>query len=199
MKKFSYGEKELNYLCQDLKLAKLIEKYGFIEREVKSNIFLAVIEGILAQQISNKAFETVLDRFKRLINLIVTPENVAKFSAEELKTCGISLKKATWIKEFAEKVKNKEFDIEKLKRLEDEDAVRILISLNGIGKWTAQMILIFSLERKDIITLDDFGIRKGMIVLYGVEDVKKLKTIAKTYSPYGTIASFYIWEFANKL
>ena len=90
-------------------------------------------------------------------------------------------------------------NFESIKKLKDEDVISILTSFPGVGRWTAEMILIFSLERQDIISYNDFGIRKGMELLYDIDKINKKEflKISEAYHPYATVASFYLWYAAN--
>lgn len=190
---FKYGEKELNYLKRkDKKLAYVIDKIGFVERNIEPDIFVCIVKNIVGQQISNKALDTIWNRFIDRIGT-VTPENIYN---SDLDGIGVSAKKVVWIKEFSRKVLENEFDIDALYKKSDSDAIKGLCTLDGIGKWTAEMVLIFSMNRMDILSYGDFGIKNGMKILYNKKEITKdvFEKYKKRYSPYGSVASIYLWE-----
>ena len=132
---FKYGEKELNYLKKkDKNLATVIDKVGVVERKLEPDIFVCIVKNIVGQQISNKALDTIWNRFINRVGK-VTPENIYNTDLEGI---GISAKKAIWIKDFSRKVLEKEFSIEAIYEKSDNDAIKELCTLDGIGKWTAE-------------------------------------------------------------
>lgn len=193
---FEYGDEELNYLKEkDALLAELIEQKGFIKREVIPNLYEALINSILGQQISSKALETVWNRFLDRFSPL-TPEHIAEFTQEELQTCGISFRKAGYICEATRRIVSGELDLESLPAKTDEEVIAELVKLPGIGEWTAQMLLIFSMERKNVLSIGDLGIQRGICNLYHHRKLtpKLYEKYKKRFSPYATIASFYLWE-----
>lgn len=192
---FKYGERELQFLkSRDKKLAELIEKIGFPEYEIMPDLFAALTANIMGQQISMKAAETVWRRTKEKFGE-VTPQKILSVSAEELQSVGISMRKVSYIREAAEMVLSGKLDIDSLKSLNDDEVCEKLIKLRGIGRWTAEMLMIFSMERQNILSYDDLGIRRGIMKLYGLEKLDKteFEKYRALFSPYCTIASFYLW------
>ncbi len=199
MTAIKYGKKELDYLKKkDKKLAKIIDELGIIKRTLDANLYSSLLSAIVSQQISGKAAETVWSRLENLAGE-VTPENISKLTIEDIQKCGMSFKKVDNIKNATEKVLSGELDIENLHKLSDEEICAELSKLNGIGIWTAEMLLIFSMGRMDILSYGDFGIKKGIQLLHKLDkiDKKAFNKYKKLYSPYGTIASFYFWAIAN--
>lgn len=195
---FQYGQKELDYLKKkDKKLGEAIERIGFIEREVIPDLFTALVNSIVAQQISMKAVDTIWGRMQERFGEI-TAENMAKQAAEDVQQCGMTMKKAVWIKNIADTVSGGELDLSELSQLPDEEVCRRLCSLNGIGLWTAEMLMTFSLQRKDVVSWGDLAIRRGMMKLYHHKklDKAKFERYRRRYSPYGTIASLYLWRIS---
>lgn len=195
---FTYGEKETAYLSQkDKKLAAVIERVGQIEREVTPDLFAALISSIISQQISNKAAETVWRRFHELAGE-VTPQNILAKTVGEIQACGISFRKAGYIWGIAEAAVTR-IDFSKLSDLPDDEIVKRLTALKGVGVWTVEMLLIFSLSRPDVLSYGDLAIRRGMTRLYGLKELtpEKFLRYKKRYSPYGTVASLYLWELAH--
>lgn len=195
---FEYGEKEINYLkSKDSVLGEAIDRIGFLEREVIPNLFIGLIYNIVGQQISMKAADTICGRIKeRLEN--ITPEAIHDIPVEELQRVGISMRKADYIKRIADAVLDGSFPIEELSTLPDDEVSKRLSALPGIGVWTAEMLMIFSMQRKNIVSWDDLAIRRGMMMLYHHRklDKKKFQKYKRRYSPYGTIASLYLWEIS---
>ena len=145
---FQYGEKEINYLKRkDKKLAWAIEQIGHIERRLDVDLFASVVRHIVGQQISSKAQATVWARLEDRLS-VVTPASVHAASPEELQSLGMSLRKAEYIKDFASKIVSGEFALQAVEQLSDEEAIAALSSLKGIGRWTAEMILLIMRLRK---------------------------------------------------
>jgi 3-methyladenine DNA glycosylase/8-oxoguanine DNA glycosylase len=195
-----YGKKELEYLkSKDRKLAEVIKKQGIIKREMTSDPFEALIGSIIGQQISGRAAQTVMTRFYKLLKNKATPSAIKKCGAKAVQSCGMSMKKASYIIEIAEAALNKDIDFKNLHKLENEEIIEKLSSLRGVGVWTAEMILIFSLGRKDILSYGDFGIRRGISKLHNLKKLtrKDFQKYKELYSPYASIASFYLWTITD--
>lgn len=199
MQIFNYGQCELNYLkSRDEKLGAAIDKIGMIKREIVPDPFSALVSSIVAQQISGKAAETVWNRLSSLLGNI-TPENIEKASLPEIQGCGMSARKAGYIKGIANAAISGEVDFNELQTLTDEEVIKKLSALKGVGVWTAEMLLIFSLCRPDVVSFGDFAIRRGMMNLYGLNELSKdeFYKYRERYSPYGSIASLYLWELSR--
>lgn len=197
---FAYGKKELNYLKKrDKALGRFIAERGFIERKVEPNTFAALIQHIISQQINGKTAEKIYLRVCSLCNDVMTEQAIRSLALEQLQTCGMSAKKAQNIQAaaafFAEKSITGLYFAEK----SDEEVIKELTQLPGVGVWTAEMLLLFSLQRKNILSYGDYGIKKGLCLLHGIEKIDKRTFAAfkEQYSPYASIASLYLWEIAN--
>ncbi|WP_017414968.1 DNA-3-methyladenine glycosylase family protein [Clostridium tunisiense] len=198
MEIFKYGAKEIEYLKKkDKKLGAAIEKIGIIERKINPDPFKALVSSIVSQQISTKAAETVWNRFTNVIG-VVTPENIEKVSLEEIQGCGMSLRKVGYIKGIAEAAISGEVNFGELNDLTDGEIIKKLSALKGVGVWTAEMLLIFSLCRPDVVSYGDLAIRRGMMNLYGLKELpkEKFERYRKRYSPYGSVASLYLWALS---
>ena len=199
MRILEYGEREISYLSKkDKKLGKLIESTGPLGCRVSEDLFDSLVGYIATQQISNRAAETVSMRIAQKFG-IVTPEKIASLPEEEIKSVEKKKKKAQYIKGLSEAVLSGRLDIKGLAGLPDEDVASQLTSIRGIGDWTAEMFLIFSLGRPDVVSYKDFAIRKGMMMLYGLKTLDRdtFEKYRKRYSPYGTIASLYLWHLSE--
>lgn len=196
---FAYGEKEIKHLKQqDPLLAEVIELLGHIHRPVNPDLFSSIVHQIVSQQISSAAKSTIWRRMKDRLGEI-TVESILYLSQDELQGFGITFRKADYITDFANSVREGSLDLMKLTSLSDDEVIKELCKISGIGPWTAQMVLIFSMQRPDVISFGDLAIRKGMCMLYGLEELskKKFDEISLIYSPYASVASLYLWEVAS--
>lgn len=200
MQIFEYGQKEIDYLGKkDKRLGEAINRIGMIKREVIPDLYTALVNSIVSQQISARAAGTVWNRVLEKLGGI-TPETVAEASDELIQQCGLSNRKVQYIKGISRAVLEGKLDLERLKQMENEEVIACLSSLNGIGKWTAEMLLIFSMERPDVVSWGDLAIQRGMMKLYGLKSLKKeqFDRYVKRYSPYGTVASLYLWAVSKE-
>lgn len=196
---FKYGEKEISYLKnKDKKLVEVIEKVGLIERETDPELFSALVHHIVGQQISTKAQATIWERMKNSLGA-VTPETILNASIEEIRSFGISLRKVEYIKDFAEKVHTGEFDIEAAYNMEDDELIKYLTTLKGVGVWTAEMILLFCLQRPNVFSFDDLAIQRGLRMVYHHRkiDRKLFDKYKRRFTPYCSVASLYLWAVSN--
>ena len=199
MKEFMYGEREIAHLAsQDGLLGEAMTRIGYISRAVEPNLFTALVQSIISQQISTKAADTVWNRFSARCG-VVTPDIVLSLSEEDVAQCGMSKRKAGYLLGLANAICDGELDLEQLSLLHDEEIIQTLCKQSGIGRWTAEMMLIFSLARPDVVSFSDLGIRRGMMKLYGLDSLSKetFMECRMRYSPYGSIASFYLWEIVH--
>ena len=195
---FEYGDKEIQYLkSKDEKMARLIDKAGHIYRGINPDLYSALADSIVGQQISTAAHVTIRKRIADKFG-ILTPEKVVAIPDEELKSVGISYRKAGYIKDFSQKIVNGEFDIASLSQMPDHEAVEKLVSLKGVGKWTAEMMLTFSMARTDVLSYGDLAIRRGIMRLYNLESLseKEFHQLTDKFSPYRTTAALYFWWLA---
>ncbi|AFM01025.1 HhH-GPD superfamily base excision DNA repair protein [Desulfitobacterium dehalogenans ATCC 51507] len=195
---FPYGSKEIEYLkTRDEVLGQAIERMGMIEREVTPNLFKALISSVVSQQISKKAAETVWNRLQTLLGNI-SAEEIVLADLKAIQGCGMSTRKAGYIKGIAAAAQRGEVDFHKLHTLSDEEIIHSLSALPGVGVWTAEMLLIFSLCRPDVVSYRDLAIRRGMMNCYVLEELSKgtFEHYRKKYSPYGSVASLYLWAMS---
>ncbi|GAB1410439.1 DNA-3-methyladenine glycosylase [Desulfovibrionales bacterium] len=196
---FAYSEKETSYLkAKDAALAKLIEVVGLIQRPVIPDLFMALVHAILGQQISTKAHATVWRRAQTMFAPI-TPANMAGLPVSTLQTCGISMRKAVYIHDVADRICAGELDLDELQHLNDETVCQQLCQIRGIGVWTAEMLMTFSMQRMDILSWGDLAIQRGLRMLYRHKAITPalFTKYKKRYSPYATVASLYLWALAG--
>lgn len=198
MKIFMYGETEINYLkSKDKKLSVAIDRIGKIKREVTPDLFTALVSSIVSQQISNKAAATVWGRLCSLVREI-TPKSIVEADINDIQKCGMSVRKASYIKNIGEKVYCGELNIDEFHNLSDDEIIKKLSALHGIGIWTAEMLMIFSMQRPNVVSWGDLAIRRGICNLYHHKELNKtqFERYKKRYSPYGSVASLYLWALS---
>lgn len=199
--RFQKNDEVLQALSKaDEKINYLIQLIGDYTLELERDFFKALVQSIVGQQLSIKAAETIFARLENLCGQ-VTPDRILSLSENELKSAGLSKKKIEYIKDLSEKVMSGAVDLEKLDSMDDEEVIRTLVQVKGIGRWTAEMFLIFSLGRPDIFSLQDFGLQLAVKGLYGLSDwpdKKTLESISQRWKPYRTAASLYLWEAKNR-
>ena len=196
---FDYGAREVDYLkARDRALGEVIDQVGHVEREVDPDLFSAVVHHIVGQQISTKAQATIWARMRERLGE-VNARTVAAAGTAALQSVGISLRKAEYIQDFAGKVNSGAFDLQRVAALPDSEAIEALVALKGVGVWTAEMILLFCLQRPDILSFDDLAIQRGLRMVYRHRkiDRKLFEKYRRRFSPYGSVASLYLWAVAG--
>ena len=187
------------YLSQaDLVLGGLIEKIGPCRLRPRRDYFAILCDSIISQQLSAMAAATIYQRFALLYpNRRPTPEAVASTHMKRLRNAGLSAQKASYVRGLAEGFCNGRIQSRRLGRQSNEEIIDALSSIRGIGRWTAEMFLIFSLNRLDVLPVDDLGIQKAVRRWYGLRrlpSADKLRAVAKPWSPYETLACWYLWQ-----
>ena len=196
---FQYGEREIAYLkSKDKKLAAVIEQLGHIERAVDGDLFSSVVHHIIGQQISTKAQQTIWAKLTTELRAI-TPGTILACGRDRLQAFGTTWKKIDYILDFAQKVQSGQFDIEALNGMTDEEAIAALCSLKGIGVWTAEMILLFCLQRPNIFSYGDLAIQRGVRMVYRHKELprERFERYRRRFSPYCSTASLYFWAVAG--
>ncbi|HEY4787583.1 MAG TPA: DNA-3-methyladenine glycosylase 2 family protein, partial [Bacteroidales bacterium] len=191
MSYFEYGETEINHLkrrCRKLGMA--IDRIGFIQRNTMPNPFEALVHSVVGQQISTSAAKTVWKRFEILVGEI-KPKNIQNVDPAAIQKCGMTTRKVNYILGIAHAACSGEIDFDSLQSLSDEEIIKKLSALDGVGVWTVEMLLIHSLCRPDIISYGDLAIRRGMMNLYGLKSLNKAQfdRYRKRYIPYSSTAS----------
>lgn len=178
-------------------VAKKVDLEPIKPREVE-DYFYALCYEIIGQQLAKKAAQTIFARFKKLFSQgKITPRKTLKISEQKMRNAGASWSKARFIRDLARKVADKRLDFKKIIYLEDAQVIEKLTEVKGIGPWTAQMFLIFTLGREDVFSHGDLGLRKAIIKIYSLrEDAsrEKIVKITKKWSPYRTYACRILWK-----
>ena len=198
-KMFKYGNPEITHLKnRDTKLGEAIDTIGLLQREVNPDLFSALVKSMVGQQISSKAQATIWKRMTGGLGKI-TPKSILSCTGNELQSYGITFKKAGYIRGLAERVIDGRLDLKSLHVKSDEEVCRELIRIDGIGVWTAEMLMLFSMQRPDILSYGDLAIQRGMRMLYHHRKITRqlFEKYRRRYSPYGSVASLYLWEIAG--
>lgn len=196
---FQYGRQEIEYLKEkDTKLGEVIETIGKIYRPVDTDLFSSVLHHIIGQQISTKAQKTIYGRLEDLLPTL-DAKHLLEISDEELQSIGITYKKVFYMKDFARKVDSNELNLNELYEKRDEECIRELSSLKGIGVWTAEMILLFCMQRPNIFSYDDLAIQRGLRMVYHHRKISRelFEKYRRRFSPYCSVASLYLWAVAG--
>mgnify|MGYP001452810587 CR=1 FL=1 len=192
-----FWEQGKNYLIKkDQKLGSLIKSYPNDFLFTKSEPFLTLARSIVGQQISVKAAQSVWERLEIKIKK-VTPQNIKKLHSNSLKSVGLSRQKVQYLKNLSDAFNNKKIKIKLWSKMSDEDIIQDLIQIKGIGRWTAEMFLIFNLCREDIFPLDDIGMIKGLCKIYQLNypiNRDKVVKIGNRWKPYRSVATWYLWR-----
>ena len=190
-------KKAEEFLSKDKYIGPLVKKHGpcNIKRKRKKDYFTILATSIVYQQLSIKAAAAILERIKAGLGGEVVPEKILITRPQKLRKWGLSRQKTGYLKDLARKVKKGEVELDKMAKLSDKEIVEELMAVKGIGPWTAEMFLMFSLARPDIFPVDDLGIRNGMKHLLKKEmKPAEMVKFGERWKPYRTIASWYIWK-----
>ncbi len=196
---FQYDETATEYLKQkDKRLAEVIQKIGKIEREVDSDLFSSVVHHIIGQQISTKAQATIWQRMQDNLGA-VNADTILNAGIGRLQSFGMTFKKAEYITDFAVKVKNGAFDLQGISAKSDDEVISELSRLKGIGVWTAEMILLFCMQRPNVFSYGDLAVLRGMRMVYHHRAIgrKLFEKYRRRLSPYCSVASLYFWAVAG--
>jgi DNA-3-methyladenine glycosylase II len=185
-------------MFKDPILKKLYKKYGppnGIE-DRSEYLMQQLIESIISQQLSVKAATTIYNRFLALFkdSAFPTEDEILKIDTEKLRSAGMSYSKASYIKNIAKAFKDKEIEIEKIIKMSDEEVIKELTKIKGVGKWTAEMILIFTLKREDVFSIGDAGLKRAIKNLYNLEADKDILALSEKWKPKRSLASWYLWR-----
>lgn len=186
-----------DFLLKDKHIGPLVKKWGHctIKFRPYKDYFEHICGNIIGQQLSGKVADVIEERFKKAVGK-VTPENVLKTPDQKLRDCGMSWGKVSFLKDLALKTKTGQLETKKLADLSDEEAIEELVAVKGIGRWTAEMFLMFSLARPDVFPVDDLGIRKGFekVTEQKFDKVNSAKFAQGHWAPFRTVASWYLWR-----
>ena len=182
---------------KDSVLRKIIKKYkkGFLT--TRNNPFFSLCRTIVGQQISTKAADSIWAKFEKKCNRKIKPKTILKISSRSLKGAGLSRQKISYLKNIAKAFVNKSFDVKKLKKMNDIDAINYITKLKGLGVWSAEMFLMFNLNRPNIFPVKDIGLLRAISKNYKTDyppSKKFLEKISKTHDGYRTMFTWYMWK-----
>lgn len=178
-------------------LAQIIGRVGPFSFSRREPTFETLARSIAFQQLNGKAAKTIFERVRKATGRRFTPVAFLKLAPEELRACGLSRQKIASLTDLAERTARKEIDFRKLPLMTDDEVILHLSKVRGVGVWTAQMFLIFALERLNIMPTGDLGIRNAVQKAYGLPEVPKpseLLELSERWHPYCSIASWYLWR-----
>jgi len=193
----------VKYLSRDNDLKTLIDHFGVITLKRRRNYFKSLLRSIIHQQLSSKAAGTIENRFLELYNAsrYPSPEEVLKTPAEVIQNVGISRMKTEYIRGLAKVIVDRDIRLEKLKELSNDEVGTVLKQVRGIGQWTVDMFLIFSLNRPDVFPLNDLGIQKGLMLFLGRAKYlnrESMLSYSEKWKPYRTLVSLYLWKIVDE-
>lgn len=167
----------------------------FEDRSSEDN-FYNLTRNIIYQQLAGKAASTIFGRFEQLVGGKVKPEIIVQFEDQVFRDCGLSWAKAKYVKDLASKVISREVILENIDTLDDQSVITELTKVKGIGRWTAEMFLMFTLHRPNIFSYGDLGLKNGFAKLYGIKDptVKDIEVVVDNWAPYKTYGSIALWH-----
>ncbi len=166
--------------------------------ECYGDIFYALVQSIVSQQLAVKAADAIFGRVERLLGEI-TAGRLLEASFDDLRACGLSARKIEYLRGIAEAQASGKIDFKKLQKKSEAEIIAELTELKGVGVWTVEMLLMFALGRRDILSYKDLGIRQGIMILNNLDSLteKEFEYYRRRYSPYGTIASLYLWQIKD--
>jgi DNA-3-methyladenine glycosylase II len=188
----------IEYLSNsDSVMAEAIVRVGRCTLVPDPNVFETLVDAIISQQISVKAADAIMARLRAAIpNTMITPEALILLDHEALRAVGLSTPKARYVRDLTEHVVSGQLNLLALDQMDDEEVIKQLTAVKGIGRWTAEMILIFSLGRPDVLPIDDLGFVEGVREAYGLENRptrKEMLERGEAWHPYRTFATWYMW------
>ncbi|MGA2410607.1 MAG: DNA-3-methyladenine glycosylase [Candidatus Binataceae bacterium] len=195
----SYAEEAVAHLRQaDPVMAAIIDRVGPLKIGYRRERFPALAHAIIFQQLAGRAAQTIHDRFVLAIGGgLPTPEAVLAASDEVLRGAGLSRGKMAYLRDLASHVQNRSLDFKRMPRMDDDEIIAHLTRVKGIGRWTAEMFMMFNLRRPDILPVDDLGVRMAVMKAYGMREAplpKQLREFGERWKPHRTAAAWYLWQ-----
>jgi DNA-3-methyladenine glycosylase II len=194
----------LNHLSKDKKLAKLLTGHEPFKLKFHKNICLRLCASIMSQQLSTKVAKVIYNRFLELYGgEEPTPEQIVATPFDKLRAIGLSNAKTQYVLNVAQFAIDNKLDDKKLKKMSNEEIIELLTQIKGVGKWTVEMLLMFTLGREDVFAVDDYGIQVAMKKLYKLDDSnkkdfkKKMLKLSGKWSPYRTYACLHLWSWKD--
>ena len=192
----------LEFLKRDKNMQVLIEKFGRPNFKIGQDYFQSLFRSIIFQQLSGEAAQTIFNRLVKLIpeKSILCPNEVLKLDKDDMRRAGLSFQKINYVRNLAEYFENTSLQKKDFEIMTNEEISRELIQIKGIGQWTVDMFLMFTLNRTDIFPYGDLGIQKGIMKILNTEILpskKEMENYSKKWKPYRTIACWYLWRLTD--
>ena len=194
----------LEHLSKDKKLAKILSDHEPFKLKFHKNICLRLCASIMSQQLSTKVAKVIFNRFLELYSgEEPSPDQIVSTPFDKLRAIGLSNAKTQYVLNVAQFAIDHKLEDKKLKKMSDEEIISLLTEIKGVGKWTVEMLLMFTLGREDIFAVDDYGIQVGMKKLYKLDDSnkkdfrEKMLKISQKWSPYRTYACMHLWSWKD--
>jgi len=191
----------VKFLRKDPVLSDIIGTVGEFKLKKKSQYFAVLVESIISQQLATGAADAIFKRFKGLYPEFPTAAEVLATRKSKLRTVGLSGMKVEYLKDLAKHVETGKLDMKAISKMGDEDVIAQLTQVKGIGRWTAEMFLIFSLGRMDVFPVGDLGLRRGVQIAFSLKEMPKPKETEKfgdRWKPYRSVATWYLWKSLQK-
>ncbi len=186
----------------DSRFSRLISEFGYPTFKEENNYFEALLKNIIYQQLSGKAAKTIYSRFLKLFETTQypSPDKILNTPVEHLRGAGLSNQKVTYILDLSKKYVEGTLQLDELNEKSDKEISAQLIQVKGIGQWTADMFLMFTLNREDVFPLGDLGVKKGVAIIENLPELpteKHMAEISEKWQPYRTIAAWYMWKLVD--
>ncbi|MCE2821304.1 MAG: DNA-3-methyladenine glycosylase family protein [Bacteroidota bacterium] len=197
-------KESIEHLTREPHIADIIRVVGEIEAKPSGGLYIDLLESIISQQLSVKASETIFRRFLLLFDNGYPDVSVLSLmTPEQLRLAGVSQQKAQYILSAARFAKEHNLEQKRWDDMPDEEIIQFLTQIDGVGRWTVEMLLIFSLRRQDVFPVDDLGIRRSMVRLFGLQESgrelkKRMIQLAEAWRPWRTTASLYLWRWKGQ-
>ena len=195
-------EAGIDFLKRDNNMNVLIEKFGSPNFKIGQDYFQSLLRSIVFQQLNGKAAQTIYERFVSLIPATsnLCPNEVLKLDKDDMRKAGLSFQKINYVKNLADYFENNSLQKKDVEEMTDEEISKELIQIKGIGQWTVDMFLMFTLNRADILPYKDLGIQKGIMKIFKMKNLpskKEMENCSRKWRPYRTIACWYLWRMAD--
>jgi len=191
----------IEFLRKDPILVDIIDSVGDYTLKRRNHHFSVLVESIISQQLATSAAEAIFKRFKRLYPKFPTAFEILSTKKSKLRLAGLSSMKIEYLRDLAIRMEEGKLDMKSLQKMNDADVITHLTQVKGIGRWTAEMFLIFSLGRQDVFPTGDLGLRKGVQMVFSLSEIPKPKEVEKLserWRPYRTIVTWYLWKSLQK-
>ena len=185
----------------DARLAAIIKSVGAYEIKLRKDPFQSLVEAIIYQQLAGSAADAIYGRFVKIYGRFPRPAQLLATKDVKMRAAGLSARKIEYLKDLASRVSDGRLNLALLPKLPDEQVIEQLVQVKGIGRWTAEMFLIFCLGRQDVLPVGDLGLRKAMQKAYSLVELPspvRMRDIAQLWKPYCSIATWYLWKSLEK-